>query len=56
MVTALDDVYDLVVARLYVDDDATTVEQELNLISVVDFQPLMAQMTGESVPIPSSKP
>ncbi len=57
-VVALDSVYDIVVERLYVDDDSTTVEAEIARMSVEDFQPLIAQLSQESEPVPttSSKP
>jgi hypothetical protein len=55
MVAALDDIYDLVVDRLYVDDASTTVDAELDGISVEDFQELIAHLTGETVPTTISK-
>jgi len=57
-VIGLDMVYDTVISRLYVDDDSTTVEAELALISGDDFQPLIMQLAKESEPVPttSSKP
>lgn len=55
-VAALDDIYDLIVDRLYVDDPTTTVDAELDRISVDGFQDLIAQISGETVPTPSSMP
>lgn len=55
-IAGLDDIYDLVVDRLYVDDDRTTVDDELNAISVEDFQQLIYHLTGEVVPTTSSEP
>ncbi len=57
-VVALDAVYDIVIDRLYVEDASTTVDAELALMSVDDFQPLITQLSQESepVPTPSSKP